>query len=623
MSGRVWTRWFLGMAFGLSLSTVTRPTAVAAGPPVIVSFTATRGAVGSAAPWQNDFLHWSVTGATSVVIDQGIGDVTTVPYSTWTVSPTSSTRYTLTASNAYGTVTASLREDYIPLVQLAPDLYQTEHALFLIPSAAQVTFPDYNSVFSWTNIDTVYVPRLLSVFPQDYFMVVVAANGLTPNNVPIVTTRRHVGDGIGLNAITGVDVPNICRYNAGGGTSVDFSVFDHEIGHNWSSFIGIEVGSGHWYANTTVGGQMATTYSDDGYATVKEIAGNPTTGFTWSGVDNLLRNDTEIFADQDLYAMGLNPIFPDTYLIQSPTYNADHSVSYSSATLYGHAWAVGKNGPRLPGYQSSDKQFRLGFVYVARDLAEIQNVYFGVEQSIAHFENAEAVDTARHRFQVPFLVETKFRASVNARLADLDGNHSPALALNGPSYVVSTDGTARIGFSASDPDGTAPTVSLIPASASAAIVGNELRVQGLAPGSHFLTLKAEDAQGKKAFAHAVVDVVVPGVSAFGTQTGVTAGAALTSNAVTLSGIPAGTAVSVVGGSYSINNGAFTTNNGVVNPGDVVRLKLTAPATPSTTGSVTLLVGYEAATFTATTVSVPPSKPKNLHVVKVTPGGWLP
>ena len=135
---------------------------------------------------------------------------------------------------------------------------------------------------------------------------------------------------------------------------------------------------------------MASSYSDDGFLTVKKLAGDVANGFTWSPIDNLTRNETETFSDQDLYAMGLDPVFPDTYALNSPVYNPDGTVSYSSAAKYDHAWAVAKNGPRVPGYRASPKQFRLGFVYVARDLAEIQAVYQPFERSIVHFENAEA-----------------------------------------------------------------------------------------------------------------------------------------------------------------------------------------------------------------------------------------
>lgn len=395
----------------------------------------------------------------------------------------------------------------VPLIQLSSQTYMTEHALFIIPQAGTVSFPDWNSVYLQANVNS-YVAQLKSVVPDEFVMVAVLANGLTPNLVPSVYGARHFADGIGLG--TGIlptdHVTNICRYNLGGGTVLlgALAVFDHEIGHNWGVFLGSEVGTGHWYSNSTVGGQMADAYSDDNFTTVKRISGDPANGFTWAAVNNISLNETETFADQDLYNMGLNPNFPDTYVLNQPVYNADHTMSYSSVAKYDNAWVVGKLGPRNPNYLTSPKQFRIGFVYVARDLNEIQTVYPEIEKSINSFETGEAIDLT-YRFQVPFLVETKYRASVNARLSDLDGNAAPAISAGSP-YVISGDGTAVMPFTASDPDGPLPAVSLVPSSANATIGSNSVSFQGLAAGTHFFTLKAQDAAGKKAFTHFVVDV---------------------------------------------------------------------------------------------------------------------
>jgi hypothetical protein len=127
----------------------------------------------------------------------------------------------------------------IPLMQLSSSTYMTEHALYIIPSAAAVSFPDWNSVYSMNNV-AAYVGELKSFFPDDYVMVAVLANGLTPNRVPDVYGARHFADGIGLgNGTLPTDhVTNICRYNLGGNPVIPgaLGVFDHEIGHNWVVF---------------------------------------------------------------------------------------------------------------------------------------------------------------------------------------------------------------------------------------------------------------------------------------------------------------------------------------------------------------------------------------------------
>ena len=76
--------------------TVSNPTA-----PAISSFTATPSTISSGG---SSTLSWSVTGATSLLINQGVGAVTGTNAS---VSPTTTTTYTLTATNSAGSVTAN------------------------------------------------------------------------------------------------------------------------------------------------------------------------------------------------------------------------------------------------------------------------------------------------------------------------------------------------------------------------------------------------------------------------------------------------------------------------------------------------------------------------------------
>jgi hypothetical protein len=85
-------------AYTLYLALVVRP--VTAGAPVISSFTASPSVI---APGQSSTLSWSVSGATSLSISPGVGPVTGTSVS---VSPTTTTEYVLTASNAAGSTTA-------------------------------------------------------------------------------------------------------------------------------------------------------------------------------------------------------------------------------------------------------------------------------------------------------------------------------------------------------------------------------------------------------------------------------------------------------------------------------------------------------------------------------------
>ncbi|HJW09428.1 MAG TPA: hypothetical protein VJ483_07305, partial [Holophagaceae bacterium] len=84
-------------------ATATATVTVAAPKPLIASFTAAPATIASGA---SSNLSWSVSGATSLSLDHGVGDVT--GKTTVAVSPTTTTAYTLTATNGGGSSTAGL-----------------------------------------------------------------------------------------------------------------------------------------------------------------------------------------------------------------------------------------------------------------------------------------------------------------------------------------------------------------------------------------------------------------------------------------------------------------------------------------------------------------------------------
>src|SRR5712692_932058 len=72
-------------------------------PPTIGSFTANPTAISAG---QSSVLSWSVSGASSINIDNGIGNLASS--GTTSVTPAASVIYMLTATNTGGTVTASI-----------------------------------------------------------------------------------------------------------------------------------------------------------------------------------------------------------------------------------------------------------------------------------------------------------------------------------------------------------------------------------------------------------------------------------------------------------------------------------------------------------------------------------
>lgn len=101
----------------------------------------------------------------------------------------------------------------------------------------------------------------------------------------------------------------------------------------------------------------------------------------------------------------------------------------------------------------------------------------------------------------------------------------------------------------------------------------------------------------------VIDTQPDGFS-FSAQTGVAPSTVITSNTITVSGIDTGVAISVTGGSYSINNGTFTSATGLVNNGDTVRMQHTSAANFSSNIQTILTIGGVTGSFNSTTALAP-------------------
>jgi uncharacterized protein (DUF1330 family) len=93
---------------------------------------------------------------------------------------------------------------------------------------------------------------------------------------------------------------------------------------------------------------------------------------------------------------------------------------------------------------------------------------------------------------------------------------------------------------------------------------------------------------------------------FAAVTGAAPSSIQTSNAITVTGtVPA--AISVTGGTYSINGGAFTSTPGTVQPGDQVVLQMSAATTYNTSSSAIVNIGGVTSPFTVTTAAQPPQQ----------------
>jgi hypothetical protein len=97
---------------------------------------------------------------------------------------------------------------------------------------------------------------------------------------------------------------------------------------------------------------------------------------------------------------------------------------------------------------------------------------------------------------------------------------------------------------------------------------------------------------------------IPDQFTFVDQTNVKMDEDIISNTITVSGIQAPVAVSVTGGTYSINGGAYTSETGTINNGDTVTVKVKSSNFTHTTTDATLVISTITDTFSVTTQNIP-------------------
>jgi lysophospholipase L1-like esterase len=81
------------------------------------------------------------------------------------------------------------------------------------------------------------------------------------------------------------------------------------------------------------------------------------------------------------------------------------------------------------------------------------------------------------------------------------------------------------------------------------------------------------------------------------------GAVIESNTATLRNVGTAVALTISGGSYSLNGGSYSTASTTVSDGDTLKIRLTASSSNSATTSATVTIGGSARTFSVTTVGV--------------------
>jgi Cysteine-rich secretory protein family len=160
-------------------------------PPTITYFTATPSTI---APGQFVTLSWSVSGATSLVVDHGIGDVTGL--TSTSVSPAQNTVYTLYASNGAtstsgpATTAAGAAITVLPAVVTAEPVYQIRYLANLNQGDSYVNFTNAGTLSGFDPAGRICVN--VYTFDPAEEMISCCACPVTPNGLNSLSARNDL-----------------------------------------------------------------------------------------------------------------------------------------------------------------------------------------------------------------------------------------------------------------------------------------------------------------------------------------------------------------------------------------------------------------------------------------------
>ena len=201
-------------------------------------------------------------------------------------------------------------------------------------------------------------------------------------------------------------------------------------------------------------------------------------------------------------------------------------------------------------------------------------------------EAGSTVDTTPAAFSFTAQTDVALNTVLTSNAITVSGINSPAaISITGGSYSI--NGGAFTAVAGTVTNGQTVAVQHTSSASNNTITTTTLTIGGVLAPFTSTTLGIG------------VDTT-PNAFSFTAQSGVALSTVITSNAITVSGINSPAAISITGGSYSINGGAFTAVAGTVTNGQTVAVQHTSSAANSTVTTTTLTIGGVSASFTSTT-----------------------
>ena len=203
----------------------------------------------------------------------------------------------------------------------------------------------------------------------------------------------------------------------------------------------------------------------------------------------------------------------------------------------------------------------------------------------AEFSSTTAArDEEPEAFSFAAQANTAVSSSISSEYITVEGINAPsAISVSGGEYQINSELYTAVAGTVSAGDQV--RVRHTSSSAYATTTTSTLTIGGISA-QFSSTTEAAD--------------TTPDAFSFTAQTDVGLSSILESNSISVSGINSPSAISVSGGSYSVNGSSHTSNAGAVSAGDQVRVSHTSSAAYGTSTTTTLTIGGVSAQFSSTT-----------------------
>lgn len=267
--------------------------------------------------------------------------------------------------------------------------------------------------------------RFYKYFPDifDFLIVMPSVPIYRPNdlaeNVPYFVQVRNNIKGIGIDTIdrgaefgSAKKLKGIIYHSFGYG-----AILDHEIGHNWSAWIGDSLGFTGYDSNYhETYGRHYTQYSN----LVGQMAAYPQLKLenngdgTYKATEMWDQKTDNKYSPLTLYCMGLIPAsqVPPVMILRNKNYPNFNRIPKSEFDIITINDIIAANGPRVPAWPNTQKTFRVGLVVVLdyKPTKAESDFFAAIPQ---YFKSKDKGDY----YLTPFRQATGGRGKLNTRMA--------------------------------------------------------------------------------------------------------------------------------------------------------------------------------------------------------------